>query len=82
MHQTGRIYVGVGFALGIALAVEMILMPGGSTHFLLTSRVSHLGFPISLALMASGAVITRLDRAEERRRIGETGGASARRLDA
>jgi len=62
MSQSGRALISSGAILGVAIALIGLFMPGGALSFYLHARTALLGLPLSAALMASGAVLGRLDR--------------------
>jgi hypothetical protein len=73
MLRSGPIYMGAGLGLGVALALVVAWIPGGGAHFLRYALTARLALPLSLALIVGGAIVTRMEKAEERRRAFQSG---------
>jgi hypothetical protein len=57
-----RALIWSGAILGAAIAVIGMFVPGGGLAFYLHTPTSTIGLPLAIALIASGAVLGRLDR--------------------
>ena len=55
-----------GTALGAMIGVLGAVVPGGSLNWFLHAPSAVIGLPLSIALIASGAVVRRLDHAAPR----------------
>ena len=62
--RTSRLLLASGLVLGSAIAVLGFFIPGGGQHWFLHVRTSTIGIPLSLALIAAGAVVGRLERSD------------------
>ena len=62
--RTSRLFLHAGLLLGALIAVLSMVVPNAGLHWLIHTPAGRVGLPLTLALIATGAVLGRLDRAE------------------
>jgi hypothetical protein len=65
----GVVLMWFGALLGGAIALVGLLIPGGGLWFYLHAPTCVVGLPLAGSLIASGAVLRRLDDEERRRTV-------------
>ena len=64
MSRTSRYLLYAGLGVGVGYTLLGTFLPGGGLRWFLHTPAGHIGLPLGLALLAAGAVVGRLDRAE------------------
>ena len=65
--RSGRLLLASGLLLGTTVAFLGLVIPGGGLRWYAHAPTAVIGLPLSLALLAAGAVVRRLERSEEAR---------------
>ena len=71
--SSGTWLLRTGAVLGAAVGFLMLWIPGGGLRWLRTATVPWLALGISVALLASGAVLRRLERHESLDHLTQAG---------
>ncbi|HEV8217209.1 MAG TPA: hypothetical protein VGP95_15280 [Gemmatimonadaceae bacterium] len=65
----GVVLMWFGALLGGAIALVGLFIPGGGLSFYLHAPTCVVGLPLSASLIASGAVLRRMEHSEHRRTV-------------